>query len=151
MKKNTKVIFGSAMILLAILVLLVAVTPASSGYEITIGHLKDNPQEYTESYITTEGYLLAESVDWNADDIELRFEIEDEDGHILPVYHHGVQPDNFEDDVIIIVHGYLQDDGVFEAEKIQTRCPSKYEGMDAEDYDPEIHRQMDWDLLPGLN
>lgn len=144
MKRNMKVVLGSSMIIVSILVMLIIATPSSSGSEITIGHLQDNWDEFTESYVTTEGYLVANTVDWNADDIELRFDIEDEDGQVLSVYHHGVQPDNFEEDVIIIVHGYTQEDGVFEAEKIQTRCPSVYEGtMDPKDYDPEVHRKLE--------
>src|SRR5699024_12261756 len=65
----------------------------------------------------------------------------DEEGNELDVIHNGVEPDNFSDDVIVIVHGYILDNGVFEAERVQTRCPSSYEGEDMEDYDSEFHRE----------
>ncbi|MCE7792818.1 cytochrome c maturation protein CcmE [Salipaludibacillus sp. CUR1] len=146
MKKNTKVLIGGGMIFLSILILLITATPASSGSEVPIEQLKQQPEEFEERYITTEGFLVEGSVDWNPDEIELRFEIKDEEGLVLPVFYHGVQPDNFSDDVIVIVHGYTQEDGLFEAEKVQTRCPSVYEGEDPDKYDPELHREMDIDL-----
>ncbi|MCR6104710.1 cytochrome c maturation protein CcmE [Salipaludibacillus agaradhaerens] len=146
MKKNTKVILAGSLIFMSILVLLITATPTSSGAEVPINHLNENGKEYEERYITTEGFLIENSVVWNADAIELQFDIQDEEGHRLSVYYHGVQPDNFSDDVIVIVHGYVTSDGIFEADKVQTRCPSVYEGEDPEDYDPDIHREMDRQL-----
>ncbi|PYZ93402.1 hypothetical protein CR194_09470 [Salipaludibacillus keqinensis] len=146
MKKNTKVLLGGAMIFLSIIVLLITATPASSGSEISIEQINQNSQDYMERYITTEGFLVEGSVDWNADEIKLNFDLKDDQGNILPIFYKGVRPDNFSDDVIVIVHGYLGEDGVFEADKVQTRCPSVYEGEDPENYDPELHREMDREL-----
>ncbi|UCZ52502.1 cytochrome c maturation protein CcmE [Bacillus shivajii] len=142
MKKNTKVIFGGSLILVSILILLVAATPSSSGSEINISEALENASQYDGRYVTTEGFLIEETIIWDADNIEIRFEIEDEDGNRLPVYHHGVRPDNFSDGVIVIVHGYLNQDDYFEAERVQTRCPSVYEGKDPEEYDKEFHREL---------
>ena len=142
MKKNTKVVLGSSIVMLSILALLIIATPASSGKEVTIEYIHEHASELKDKYITTEGTLVDDSIEWNADDIELRFALEGDDGAVLPIVYHGVEPDNFTDEVIIIVQGYLQDDGIFEAEKVQTRCPSTYEGIDPDEYDPEIHRQM---------
>lgn len=142
MKKNMKIIIGSGAVLLSILVMLIVVTPSVSGSEVTIQYLNDNKAELTETYITTEGLLVEDSIDWNADDVQLNFELEDESGAVLPVHYQGVEPDNFTEEVFIIVHGNIAEDGIFTAEKVQTRCPSTYEGMDPKDYDPEIHRKM---------
>lgn len=133
MKRNTKVLFGGSAIVLSILILLITATPASSGSEITILEAIENVEKYEGRYITTEGYIVPGTIDWNAEAIELRFSIEDEEGNELQVFHNGVKPDNFSDDVIVIVHGYLLDENTFEAERVQTRCPSSYEG---EDYKP---------------
>lgn len=142
MKKNTKVILGSCALLFSILILLITATPASSGMEISILEAKVNAERYEGRYITTEGFLIEDSVDWRANEIELRFTVEDEDGNTMDIFHHGVRPDNFSDGVIVIVHGYLQEDGVFDAERVQTRCPSVYEGEDPENYDAEFHREL---------
>lgn len=141
MKKNMKVILGSSAVLLSVLVMLIIVTPSVSGSEVTISYLNENSAELAESYITTEGLLVEDSIDWNADDVQLNFALEDETGAVLPVHYQGVEPDNFTEEVYIIVHGHIAEDGIFTAEKVQTRCPSTYEGMDPKDYDPEIHRK----------
>ena len=38
----------------------------------------------------------------------------------------GVVPDNFADDIEVVVEGQLADSGVFEAKKVMTKCESKY-------------------------
>ncbi|SDZ67190.1 cytochrome c-type biogenesis protein CcmE [Evansella caseinilytica] len=141
MSKNTKVILAGCAIFLSIIILLVTATPASSGSEISLLEARVNADQYKDRYLTTEGFLQPGSVDWNPDKVELRFTIEDDENNQLQVFHHGVKPDNFSDDVIVIVHGYLKD-GLFEAERVQTRCPSVYEGEDPDDYDEEFHRNL---------
>lgn len=142
MKKNTKVLLAGASIILAILILLIAATPGASGTEITLQEALANPEKYEERYITTEGFLVHDSVDWRADEIELRFDIIDEDGNTLSVFHHGVKPDNFSEDVIVIIDGYLTPGEPFVAERLRTKCPSKYEGEDVENYDSELHKEI---------
>lgn len=135
MKRNTKVFFAGGAIVLSILILLITATPSASGSEISITEAITNPEKYEDRYITTEGFILPGSIDWNSDDIELKFTIYDEEESELDVIHHGVQPDNFSDDLIVIIHGYLLEDGTFDAERVQTRCPSTYEGEDPKNHD----------------
>ena len=140
MKKNTLITIGGFAIIGAILILLMAATPASSGVELKLAELTESGQEYKDDYITVEGLLIEESIDWNADDILLAFDVEDEEGNKMSVIHNGVRPDNFSEGVIAILQGLIKEDGSFEAETVKTRCPSKYEGEDMENYDPEFHR-----------
>lgn len=142
MKKNTKVLLAGTSIILAILILLIAATPGASGTELKLQEAVANPEKYEERYITTEGFLVSDSVDWRADEIELRFDIIDDDGNILSVFHNGVKPDNFSEDVIVIVDGYLTPGEPFMAERLRTKCPSKYEGEDFEEYDSELHKKI---------
>ncbi|MHC4475454.1 MAG: cytochrome c maturation protein CcmE [Planctomycetota bacterium] len=44
----------------------------------------------------------------------------------LPVSYQGVVPDNFTEDVEVVVEGHLTANGTFEANKVMTRCESKY-------------------------
>ncbi|MBB5174798.1 cytochrome c maturation protein CcmE [Texcoconibacillus texcoconensis] len=142
MKQNTKVFISGGAIIVAILILMVAATPGSTGSEINLEEAVNQSERYENRYITTEGFLIGDSIDWDANNVELRFDLEDDLDNTLSVYYEGVQPDNFSDDVIVIVHGYLHRDGVFEAERVQTRCPSSYESEDPEDYDTERHSDM---------
>lgn len=143
MKKNTKVILAGSSIIVAILILLIAATPGASGTEIPLAEAVNNPEKYTDRYINTEGFLVEDSIDWRADEIELRFDIVDEDGNVLSVFHERVRPDNFSEGVIVLLGGYIQPDGIFYAERVQTRCPSVYEAEKPEgEYDPELHREI---------
>ncbi|MDX8359494.1 MULTISPECIES: cytochrome c maturation protein CcmE [Bacillaceae] len=143
MNKNKKVLFGGSLIIIAILTLLIAATPGSSGTELTLTQLLANEEKYSDKFVMTQGLLIEDSIDWNADNIELRFTVRDEDGNELPIFYQGVRPDNFSEDVTAIVEGYIQEDGVFFAEKLQTKCPSKYEDQDKSDYDPELHKKIE--------
>jgi cytochrome c-type biogenesis protein CcmE len=44
----------------------------------------------------------------------------------LPIDYTGVVPDNFADEIEVVVEGRLADSGVFEANKLMTKCESKY-------------------------
>ncbi|MCT8136333.1 cytochrome c maturation protein CcmE [Anaerobacillus sp. CMMVII] len=142
MKKNTKVLLGGSTVILSILILLIAATPGASGTEIPLQEVLANPEKYEERYVTTEGFLVAESIDWRADEIELRFDIVDSEGNVLSVFHHGVRPDNFSEGVITILEGYIVPGEPFNAERVKTKCPSKYEGEDPNNYDPEFHKEL---------
>jgi len=44
----------------------------------------------------------------------------------LPVVYAGVVPDNFGEDIEVVVEGHLAATGEFQADKLLTRCESKY-------------------------
>jgi cytochrome c-type biogenesis protein CcmE len=141
MKKNTMVTIGGFIIAGAIVFLLMAATPGSSGVEITLKELTENQQKYEDNYVTVEGLLIEESVKWDADKIQIQFQVKDNDGNTLHVTHDGVKPDNFTEGVIVILQGNpAKEKGEFVAETVKTRCPSKYEGQDMKNYDPEAHK-----------
>lgn len=142
MSKNKKIITALSFMGVAIFIMAFSSMPSAGSKEITISQVVNSSDKFDGDYIMTEGLLNKESIQWNADKIELRFEIMDENELALPVYYKGVQPDNFTDDVIVIVEGFIGDNGVFEAEKVLTKCPSKYEGEDMENYDGEMHKEI---------
>lgn len=142
LKKNTKILMGFSAIFIGVVILLIAATPGSSGTELTLEEFSKAPAKYKDRYVMTQGNLIEESVQWDADKIELRFDIKDEKGNVLHVLHNGVKPDNFTEDVIVIVEGFVNNDVSFTAEKVQTKCPSKYEGEDSSNYNPETHEKL---------
>ncbi|MCM3587956.1 cytochrome c maturation protein CcmE [Mesobacillus maritimus] len=142
MSKNQKIITALSLMAAAIIIMTFASMPSAGSKELTISDVMANAEKYDGDYIMTEGLLNKETVQWNADKIELQFEIYDENETKLPVVYKGVQPDNFTEDVIVIVEGFISKNGVFEAEKVMTKCPSKYEGEDMENYDSEMHKEI---------
>ena len=60
---------------------------------------------------------------------ELSFAMVDEEGHTLTVHYNGVKPGNFEEAVQIVAVGSYSE-GVFYAEQLLVKCPSKYQGLE---------------------
>lgn len=141
MKKNTMIMLGGFMIAGAIVFLLMAATPGSSGVELTMKELLANQQQHKDDFVTVEGLLMEDSIKWNPDKIELKFDVKDNEGRIMHVIHNGPKPDNFSEGVITILQGSPTTKDTFNAESVQTRCPSKYEGEDMKDYDPDTHKE----------
>jgi len=52
------------------------------------------------------------------------------ESHSLPIRYDGAVPDLFKADCEVVVEGQLRADGVFHADKLMTKCASKYESHD---------------------
>jgi len=142
LKKNTLVMLGGFIIAGAIVFLLMAATPGSSGVELTLKELLATQNQHKDDFVTVEGLLIGDSIKWNADKIELKFDVKDNEGHLMHVIFHGTKPDNFSEGVINILQGAPTKKDTFVAESVKTRCPSKYEGKDMKNYDQEKHKQL---------
>ena len=71
------------------------------------------------------GQVAADSVERELDGLTLRFTII-EGGESLPVVYEGVVPDAFKVGSSVVVEGHLNSAGIFQADSILTKCPSKY-------------------------
>jgi len=60
----------------------------------------------------------------------LRFAIVDEAGQAMPVAYHGITPGNFDQAKSVVCKGRFVR-GVFEADQLLVKCPSKYQGLEA--------------------
>lgn len=55
------------------------------------------------------------------------FRLVDKDGTKMDVIHHGTKPQNFEHtEQVVLLGRYTSKGGLFEAEKVLVKCPSKY-------------------------
>lgn len=55
------------------------------------------------------------------------FDLVDGEGTVMKVLYHGTKPLNFEHAQQVVALGtYVKDRGIFEAERILVKCPSKY-------------------------
>jgi len=75
------------------------------------------------------GGLVENSTEYLDASEELRFALVDDDGNTLTVHYSGVKPGNFEEAVQIVAVGSYQE-GVFYAEQLLVKCPSKYQGLE---------------------
>jgi len=75
------------------------------------------------------GGLVENSTEYVDESEELRFTMVEEDGDTMTVLYKGVKPGNFEEAVQIVAVGSYGD-GVFHAEQLLVKCPSKYQGLE---------------------
>jgi cytochrome c-type biogenesis protein CcmE len=75
------------------------------------------------------GGLVEKSTEYLDASEELRFAMVDEDGNTMTVHYNGVKPGNFEEAVQIVAVGSYSE-GVFHAEQLLVKCPSKYQGLE---------------------
>jgi cytochrome c-type biogenesis protein CcmE len=101
-------------------------------YYLTVKELKAKGSEVYNEGIRVSGRVEQGSIESNPITLEHRFVIE-ADGETLDVLFRGIAPDTFKDGAEVVVEGkYDPAGGVFLAEMLLAKCPSKYEEMEAD-------------------
>lgn len=84
--------------------------------------------------VIAEGSLVHGSLEKRESPCEYKFRMKHGEAEMPVHFGQCVLPDTFRDvpdmEVDVTVHGALQQDGTFEARKIEAKCPSKYEMRD---------------------
>ena len=125
LKAQSKFIFGGAIIVLAVGYLIVSSIGGATAYYLTVEEVKaEGPSEQT---VRVAGNVIGETIEWNAQELMLRFNIADASGNLAVIYH-GPRPDMLQDDAEAIVEGRYIEGGSFDANNLLLKCPSKYEG-----------------------
>ena len=75
------------------------------------------------------GGLVENSTEYLDESQDLRFTSVEENGDTMVVHYDGIKPGNFEEAVQIVAVGRYGD-GVFYAEQLLVKCPSKYQGLE---------------------
>ena len=83
----------------------------------------------TARKVQVAGGLVENSTKYLDESQELLFAMVDDGGNEMTVHYKGVKPGNFEEAVQIVAVGSYSD-GVFEAEQLLVKCPSKYQGLE---------------------
>ena len=124
MKKRYLV--GGGILLAVVAYLLYLSFGSSVSYYVTVSEFFDRGTELYDTSIRVAGKIADSPVDWNAEDLELRFTIT-EGGETLMVIYHGAKPSGFKVGSNILVEGKYHSDGIFRASQLIMKCPSKYE------------------------
>jgi len=124
--KQTKFIVGGLIVVLVIGYLIFSSIQGSTAPYLTVTELRSRSSSVYERNVRVTGVIQGESIDWNAQDLILKFEIADEGGR-LPVVYKGLRPDMFQDGAQAVLEGKYTEGGTFEAHNLMLKCPSKYE------------------------
>lgn len=126
MSSTVKFLIGGVVVAVVIGVLIATSFSGSTSDYITIVQAKGLDADQARNSRVA-GEIVPNSVDWSTRELHLTFEIEDETG-VMPISYYGPQPDMLVDAVEAVVIGkYDPAGGVFEAEELMMKCPSKYE------------------------
>ena len=71
------------------------------------------------------GNVKTGSIERNLKEMRLNFILRGSDTSV-PVSYTGVVPDNFAEEIEVVVQGRLDTNGIFQADKLMTKCESKY-------------------------
>ena len=116
-------LIGGAIVLVVIGWLIFSNAQGSTAYYLTVEEVMG--QGPSDRMVRVSGLVVGETLDWDPQQMTLRFEIADEGGS-LPVIYKGVRPDMFQDGAQAVVEGKYTTKGVFEATSLLLKCPSKY-------------------------
>jgi cytochrome c-type biogenesis protein CcmE len=146
-----KFFLGGFLILAAVVYLIASSTQVSAQYFMTVEELKAKGANIANKNIRISGAVIGDTINYDAKTLTLSFvvahvpgdnaEIEKEGGlavvlhqavidpkrEKLKVVYVGVKPDLMRNEAQAIMTGHLGDDGVFYADELLLKCPTKYE------------------------
>lgn len=123
--RRKKFFIGGLIILIAIAYLGYTGFQSAATYYYTVSELIGQGGSLYGENVRVDGEVAPGSVEQGADALLLRFTIV-EGVESLPVVYQGVIPDSFKVGNEVVIEGHLDSDGIFQANTILTKCPSKY-------------------------
>jgi cytochrome c-type biogenesis protein CcmE len=117
---------GGGILAVAVGLLMYVSLGGAVNYYLTVSELLDKGSELYGERVRVAGKVVNGSVEWDSVALELSFVIVEDDDE-LPVVYGGAKPNGFEEDSNVLVEGEYHADGMFQANTIILRCPSKYE------------------------
>ncbi len=148
---RVKFILGGLLILAAVVYLIFSSTQASAQYFLTVDELVAKGDSLAGRDLRVSGAILGDSIQYDPQTLELKFtvahvsgdnaQIEAEGGlaavlhqavidpnrNHLQVVYVGVKPDLMRNEAQAIMTGKMGADGIFYADELLLKCPTKYE------------------------
>jgi len=146
-----KFIVGGALIIIAVVYLIVSSTRSSAQYFLTVDELAAKGEDVVGRELRISGAVIGDSIQYNTKDLELAFtvanipgdnnEIDAQGGLAkvlnnavndpaatrLQVVYIGPKPDLLRHEAQAIMTGQMGEDGIFYADDLLLKCPTKYE------------------------
>ncbi len=123
---KTKFIIGGLVIALAVVYLIYTGVQSSAAYYLTVDELYAKQTAMMDKQVRVSGMVDAATIDYNHQDLILKFDIMGENGQNLPIVFKGPQPDQMREGAEAIVEGKF-DGSVFNAKTLLLKCPSRYD------------------------
>ena len=148
---RTKFLIGGALIIAAIIYLIVTSLQSTAQYFYTITELQAKGASLAGKNVRASGAVLGSSITYDPKSLTITFEmanvsndakvldaagglaealhqaVMDPTGARIKVVYIGAKPDLLKDEAQAIVTGKLGQDGVFYADELLLKCPTRYE------------------------
>jgi cytochrome c-type biogenesis protein CcmE len=149
--KINKFFIGGALILAAVVYLIASSTVASAEYFMTVDELKEDGSAAIGKSLRLSGAVIGDTIEYDPQTLTLSFEIAHVTGNNkeieaqgglaevlyvavndptrqrIKIVYIGPKPDLLRNEAQAIVTGKLGEDGVFYAEELLLKCPTRYE------------------------
>jgi cytochrome c-type biogenesis protein CcmE len=146
-----KFVIGGLLILGAVVFLIWTSTAASAEYFLTIDELNAKGSGVVDKNLRVSGAVIGDSIQYDAQSLTLSFDVAhvpadnlaiETEGGLAEVLHQavmdpgrsrmkvvyvGVKPDLLRNEAQAIMTGHIGEDGVFYAEELLLKCPTRYE------------------------
>jgi cytochrome c-type biogenesis protein CcmE len=127
--KNPKLIAAGGVLLAVVAFLIFNAMGSSMAYFHTVGELRAAGSTPDER-VRVGGKVVPGSVERVSMTDQLRFTITDGEQE-MDVTYQGVVPDIFNEEVEVVAEGTVDTNGVFVADHLLTKCPSRFEAEDS--------------------
>ena len=107
MKTHTKFVIGGIVILVVIIALSLQELQKMTVFFYTPEEVLANPSKFENKTIRIGALVQRGSVEWDAQDIRLSFNITENGKKYIPVFYDGVKPDMFRDGQGVVVEGKM--------------------------------------------
>ena len=149
--KINKFVIGGILILGAVVFLIWTATTSTSEYFLTIDELHDQGASIANRNLRVSGAVIGDTIQYDAQTLTLTFEVAhvpadnaiiETEGSLADALHEAVmdpsrermtvvyvgpKPDLLRNEAQAIVTGHVGADGVFYADELLLKCPTKYE------------------------
>jgi cytochrome c-type biogenesis protein CcmE len=149
--KMNKFLLGFLLIMAAVVYLIASSTQASAEYFLTVDELKEKGDDAYGRSLRLSGAVLGDTIQYDPETLTLTFEIahvtgdnkeieaqgglaevlyvavNDPTRQRVTIVYVGPKPDLLRNEAQAIVTGKMGEDGVFYAEELLLKCPTRYE------------------------
>jgi cytochrome c-type biogenesis protein CcmE len=146
-----KFIIGGVLILAAVVYLIISSTQANAQYFLTVDELSARGTKAIDQNVRISGAVIGNTIQYDSKTLTLKFTIAhvpgdnkeiDAQGGLAAVLHtavtdpnrarlqvvyNGAIPDLLKDEAQAILTGHMGQEGIFYADDLQLKCPTKYE------------------------
>ena len=150
-KNRAKFFVGGLLIVAAVVYLIFTSTKASAQYFLTVDELNQKSTDVGTREIRVSGAVIGDTIQYDSQQLLLTFDVAhvpgdnaeiEAQGGLAEVLHqavvdtsrsrikveyHGVMPDLLRNEAQAIMTGRVNDQGVFVAQELLLKCPTKYE------------------------